>query len=202
MCLANPNNPTGLMIKPGKIKKLLENIPKTTLLVLDEAYYEYANPEINSISWLEEHPNLVITRTFSKAYGLAGVRLGYAIANEAIISILHKLQMPFAVNQVALVAGLAALNDAVFLKKTLELNRQGMEQMRSGLEALHLKSFPSDANFVTFDCEKDGLSVYQQLLEKGIIVRPLHAYGMPNHLRVTIGTAEQNTRFLKALRSS
>lgn len=197
--LANPNNPTGLLIPQKGIKRLLENIPEKTLLVLDEAYHEYANQEINSLSWLEEHPNLVITRTFSKAYGLAGLRLGYAMTNTAIVSLLHKLQLPFAVNQAALAAGLAALEDQDFLKKTLAVNAEGMQQMLSGLKKLQVPHFPSAANFITVNCEKDCLPIYNALLRQGIIVRPLHAYNMPEYIRVSIGTKEQNDRFLHAL---
>lgn len=197
--LANPNNPTGLLIPQTEVKRLLENIPETTLLVLDEAYHEYAQLEINSLSWLETHPNLVITRTFSKAYALAGLRLGYAIANVAIIEILHKLQLPFAVNQAALAAGLAALEDEDFLGKTLEVNHQGMQQLLLGLEQVGLSAFPSAANFITFSCNKDSTDTYQALLQQGIIVRPLHAYNMPEYIRVSAGTTEQNARFLKAL---
>jgi histidinol-phosphate aminotransferase len=203
ICLANPNNPTGTFIPESGILKLLDNIPESTLLVLDEAYYEYVQQDqkMDSIAWLKRYPNLVITRTFSKAYGLAGLRLGYAIANPDIISLLQKLQLPFAVNQIALEAGFVALDDAAFMEKTLQSYVSGMAQMRNGLCRLDIEHIPSTANFVTVDCAKDGLPIYQALLAQGVIVRPLHAYNMPNHIRVTIGTEEQNTRFLKALQT-
>ncbi len=201
ICLANPNNPTGCLL-PGKdLKRLLESIPEQCLLVLDEAYYEFSKrmQDYEALDWLKEHPNLVITRTFSKIYGIAGLRLGYAMANPQIIEILRRLQLPFFVNQAALTAGDAALSDQGFIYETLKLNAAGMEQMAAGLHQLNRPFIPSAGNFISFDCGQDGQDVYDYLLERGIIVRPLHPYGMNNYLRVSIGTQEQNTRFLKAL---
>ncbi|RUR19286.1 histidinol-phosphate transaminase [Legionella sp. km535] len=199
--LANPNNPTGLLTSQEEINYLLEQIPASTLLVLDEAYYEYAARVMscNSIDWLKKHPNLVITRTFSKIYGMAGLRLGYAIANPDIISILRRVQLPFTVNQAALTAAQAALDDEEFIQKSIQTNNEGMIQMQDGFERLHLNYLPSLCNFLTFDCKEDGLGLYNYLLNNGIIVRPLHAYKMNNYIRVTIGTKEQNSRFLAAL---
>lgn len=199
--LANPNNPTGLLTSQEEIKYLLEQIPESTLFVLDEAYYEFAAAKMscNSIEWLAEHPNLIITRTFSKIYGMAGLRLGYAIANPAIISILQRVQLPFAVNQAALTAAHAALDDDEFIQFSLKTNEEGMNQIREGLDALTIDYLPSYCNFLTFDCKEDGMSLYNYLLNKGIIVRPLHAYKMDNYIRVSIGTQEQNSRFLSAL---
>jgi len=202
--IANPNNPTGILIDSKALQTLLENIPESTIVVLDEAYFEYAQPfyNVNSLDWLAKHKNLVITRTFSKAYGLAGLRLGYGIGNPDIIAVLQKIQLPFAVNQVALEAGSVALDDETFLQKTLATNQKGLQQVLHGLEALHITSLPAPTgNFVTIECQKDGLEIYQQLLAKGIIVRPLHPYNMPKHLRITVGTTEQNSRLLDALRA-
>ncbi len=199
--IANPNNPTGILISQHEIKRLLDNIPETTLVVLDEAYYEYAASQLecNSIDWLDKHPNLVITRTFSKIYGLAGLRLGYAIAHPDIIAILQRVQLPFAVNQVALTAAHAALDDDEFLRLSLKINDEGIAQITQGLDSLSLNHIPSAGNFIAFDCNEDGLSLYNYLLDKGIIVRPLHPYRMNHYIRVTIGTKEQNERFLNAL---
>ncbi len=199
--IANPNNPTGVFISQKEIKRLLDNIPESTLLVIDEAYYEFAAPlySCNSIEWLANHPNLVITRTFSKIYGLAGLRLGYALANPSIIEILQRVQLPFTVNQAALTAAHAALSDDKFLSQSLKINAEGMEQMRSGFDHLGVNYIPSACNFLTFDCKTDSMSLYNYLLDRGIIVRPLHAYKMNNYIRVTIGTKEQNARFLEAL---
>ena len=208
--LANPNNPTGLLLDHTEIKRLLEHIPETTLFVLDEAYFEYTSrfdllsTTPNScwakaqptIELLRKHPNLVITRTFSKAYGLAGFRLGYAIASPQITALLYRIQLPFVVNIAALTAGFAALDDDDFIQKTVHVNNQGLKQMQQGLHALGFTQLPSAANFITFDCNKDSLTIYQELQHHGIIVRPLHPYGLKNYLRVTIGTEEQNQFFL------
>lgn len=201
--LANPNNPTGVLISQKKMKRLLENIPESTLLVIDEAYYEFASSQqdCNSIEWLAEHPNLVITRTFSKIYGLAGLRLGYAIAHPSIIDILQRVQLPFTVNQAALTTAHAALDDENFINSSLQTNAAGMQQMRAGYDALGIDYLPSACNFLTFNCKEDSVSLYNYLLDKGIIVRPLHPYKMNNYIRATIGTREQNTRLLDALRS-
>lgn len=200
--LANPNNPTGLLTSQNEIKYLLEHIPDTTLLVLDEAYYEFAASQIttNSTDWLQKHPNLVITRTFSKIYGMAGLRLGYAIASPEIVNMLRRVQLPFAVNQAALNAAHAAIGDDEFLQASLKINEEGMQQMQHGLAALNVTYLPSQCNFVTFDCKEDSMTLYNYLLDQGIIVRPLHPYKMSNHIRVSIGTKNQNSRFLEALK--
>lgn len=199
--IANPNNPTGLWIEPAELTRLLASIPATTLLVLDEAYYEYSAQQCPThfIDLLNKYPNLVLTRTFSKAYGLAGLRLGYAIAHPQIIDILYRLQLPFAVNQAALQAGLAALADQAFLAQTLQVTAQGIQQMQYGLDQLQLTYFPTKANFITVNCQRDAAPIYQTLQQHGIIVRPLHPYELNNYLRITIGTAEQNERFLAKL---
>jgi histidinol-phosphate aminotransferase len=199
--LANPNNPTGVLIQQKELKYLLEHIPQETLLVIDEAYFEFASSHMscNSIEWLDQHPNLVITRTFSKIYGLAGVRLGYALAHPSIIELLHRVQLPFTVNLVALTAGHAALDDEEFIRKSLESTKEGMKQMRHGFDKLGIHYLPSTCNFLTFDCKEDSMNLYNYLLDRGIIVRPLHPYKMNQYIRVTIGTQEQNTRFLNAL---
>ncbi|WP_419420422.1 histidinol-phosphate transaminase [Legionella sp. D16C41] len=198
--LANPNNPTGLLIPLEKIRHLLKKISAGTIVVLDEAYYEYAyQDEPGALSLLQEFPNLVVSRTFSKAYGLAGLRLGYAIAHPDIINLLYKVQLPFSVNQVALTAGAAALEDEEFLTSTLALNIQGLKQVEQGLIDLNLSYLPSVGNFITFDCGMQSEPIYKKLLEKGIIVRPLDNYGLTSHLRVSIGLPEHNTRFLDNL---
>ncbi len=199
--LANPNNPTGLFIEHTNIVSLLESIPESTLLVLDEAYFEYAsqtNPT-NAISLLAKYPNLVITRTFSKAYGLAGLRLGYAIAHPHITNLLYRMQLPFAVNQAAIQAAMIALDDTEFLVKTLKITTAGIQQLQHGLDQLNLTYLPTHANFLMIDGKMDVNSIYQTLQQYGIIVRPLHAYGLNNYLRVTVGTKDQNQQFLDKL---
>lgn len=200
--IANPNNPTGLLISSEKIKYLLEHIPQQTLLVLDEAYFEYTThqSEHDSISWLNEHPNLVVTRTFSKIYGMAGLRIGYAIAHPEVISILQRVQLPFMVNQAALNAAYAALDDKEFIQRSINLNQAGMRQLKQGFQQLGIQYFASAGNFLTFDAQEDGMNLYHYLLNRGIIIRPLHPYNMPQYLRVTVGTEEQNNRFLHELR--
>lgn len=201
ICIANPNNPTGLLISPKKIKHILDNIPPSTLLVLDEAYYEYAADQLeeNSIDWLAHYPNLIITRTFSKIYGMAGLRLGYAIAHPDIIDTLRRVQLPFSVNQIALNAAYEALDDHAFIANSLKVNEEGMKQCEEAFKSLNIETLPSSGNFLCFNIKEDGLSLYNYLLERGIIIRPLHPYDMPNYLRVTIGTLEQNQRFFDEL---
>lgn len=199
--LANPNNPTGLSIPLAGISKLLTQIPESTLLVMDEAYYEFAYPlgDQSSLKLLQHYPNLVITRTFSKMYGLAGLRLGYGMAHPEIIELLQRVQLPFMVNIAALTAALAAIEDETFVKQTLISNTTGKQQLYSGLTALQLSPLPSSTNFITFDCQGNALAIYEALEQHGIIVRPLNPYGLSNHLRVTIGTTLQNSRFLDTL---
>jgi histidinol-phosphate aminotransferase len=199
--IANPNNPTGLLISPERIKHLLKHIPEQTLLVLDEAYYEYAASALNDncINWLNDYPNLVITRTFSKIYGMAGLRLGYAMAQPDVISIVKRVQLPFAVNQAALNSAYAALDDEEFIKNSLTVTREGMQQLEEGFKKLNIHYFPSACNFLTFDSKEDSMALYNYLLDQGIIIRPLHPYAMPHYLRVSVGTRVQNTRFLSEL---
>ncbi len=201
--LANPNNPTGLLIPAHDIIRLLDNIPASTLIVIDEAYYEYAASTFafNLISVLSRYPNLIITRTFSKIYGFAGLRLGYLIAHPDIVSLLQTIQLPFAVNQAALYAGAAALEDKLFINKSLENNVIGKKLLETELSSLGLPHLPSATNFITFDCKEDSNKLYNYLLTQGIIVRTLHPYKMNSFLRVTIGTPEQNLRFLQALKT-
>lgn len=200
--LANPNNPTGLLITHQEIKRLLNCIPKSTILVVDEAYYEYAvNYYLgSSLDLLNEHPNLVIMRTFSKAYGLAGLRIGYAISCKEITDLMYSIQLPFAVNIVALSSASAALKDRDFLKKTLTLNSAGLLQMQVGLETLGISYIPSHANFITINCQTNADIFTQELEKDGIYVRPLGPYNMQNYLRITIGTEAQNIKVLESLK--
>ena len=200
--LASPNNPTGVLFTQNQLIKLLNSIPSTTILVVDEAYYEFVNDneKLNTIDLLANHPNLVITRTFSKAYGLAGLRLGFAIASTEITAILQRVLLPFTVNIAAATAVSAALDDLDFIKMTVKANLLGLKQIKEGLDKLNLNYLPTSGNFITFDCKEDGMRIFQGLLQHGIIIRPLHQYEMNNFLRVTIGTEAQNTRFLEALR--
>lgn len=201
--IANPNNPTGCLISQDEIYRLLNNIPERVIVVLDEAYYEFidSDQKPNTIVELKNYPNLIVMRTFSKAYGLAGLRLGYAISSTMINAILLRALPPFTVNEAALVAGKAALDDKDFVEKTVANNNQGLQQLEQGFTQLNIPFIPSSGNFMMFDCEMDGLKVYQGLLQHGIIVRPLHAYGINHFLRVSVGTPPQNHRFLESLKS-
>lgn len=198
--LVNPNNPTGTYTNTHDFEKLLQNVPQHVLIIVDEAYCEYiaASDYPNAISYLNNYPNLIITRTFSKAYGLATLRLGYALSSPTIADILNRARLPFNVNMLAARAGVAALQDQEHVKKSFELNQMGMQQLETGLNKLRLPYIPSLGNFITIDVG-DGERVYQALLREGVIVRPLKAYQLPNHIRVSIGTSEEINRFLSAL---
>lgn len=198
--IANPNNPTGTFLPYAAVRAFLETVPKDVIVVLDEAYNEYMPPSErqNMAAWLGDFPNLVITRTFSKIYGLAGLRVGYALASAEIADLMNRIRQPFNVNNLALAAAVAALDDHAFVAESYELNRRGMEQIVSGLERLGLEHIPSHGNFLCFK-PGDAAAVNQKLLRQGVIVRPIAAYGLPQWLRVTIGTERENDRFLEAL---
>ncbi len=199
--LVNPNNPTGTYTNQADFEKLLNSIPSHIIIVVDEAYSEYIDkPDYpKTFSYLANYPNLVITRTFSKVYGLAALRLGYAVSSLEIADILNRARLPFNVNSIVAKAGCAALQDQEHVAKSVALNHQGMQQLEEGLRQQGRDFIPSIGNFITIDVGH-GNEVYQQLLLEGVIVRPLQAYNMPRHIRVTVGTHEQNERFLNALK--
>ena len=203
MFIANPNNPTGTFLSGDCIKALLERVPEDVLVVLDEAYTEYLSREqaYDALGWLERYPNLLISRTFSKAYGLAGLRVGYGIGHPAVIDLLNRVRQPFNVSCVALAAATAALQDEAFIGRSAEINRRGMAQITEALSALGLEWIPSAGNFVTFKAG-DGAAVNAALLQQGVIVRPIAGYGLPEWLRVSIGLPEENSRFIAALRQA
>ncbi|MBL8405545.1 MAG: histidinol-phosphate transaminase [Dechloromonas sp.] len=198
--IANPNNPTGNFLPYADVRAFLESVPKEVIVVLDEAYNEYIPPaeRVDTAGWLKEFPNLVICRTFSKIYGLAGLRIGYALASVEVADLMNRVRQPFNVNNLALAGALAALDDHDFLNASYELNRHGMVQIVAALERLKLEYIPSYGNFVTFRAG-DGAAVNQKLLKQGVIVRPIGGYGLPEWLRVTIGTERENARFIEAL---
>jgi len=198
--IANPNNPTGTFLPYAEVRAFLATVPKEVVVVLDEAYNEYIPPteRQDTAAWLTEFPNLVITRTFSKIYGLAGLRVGYALASAEIADLMNRVRQPFNVNNLALAGAVAALDDHVFVAESYELNRRGMEQIVAGLKRLGLEHIPSHGNFITFKAAA-AAAVNQKLLQQGVIVRPIAGYGLPDWLRVTIGTEPENARFLTAL---
>ncbi|HSD59465.1 MAG TPA: histidinol-phosphate transaminase [Burkholderiales bacterium] len=198
--IANPNNPTGTLLAPGALRGFLRAAPREVLVVLDEAYTEYLPPELrgDSVAWLREFPNLVLTRTFSKAYGLAGLRVGFALAQPEVADLMNRVRQPFNVNSVAQAAAVAALDDPVFVERSFQVNSEGMVVITEGLARLGLEFIPSYGNFLSFRIG-DAARAYRRLLELGVIVRPIGAYAMPQHLRVSIGLPAENQRFLVAL---
>lgn len=200
--IANPNNPTGTLVAKAALHAFLEAVPDKVLVVLDEAYDEYLADDRKSeaISWLEEFPNLILTRTLSKAYGLAGLRVGFALAHPAVADIVNRVRQPFNVNSMALAAAAAALGDDDFVRRSRELNDAGMAQITAGVKQLGLDYIPSFGNFVSVRVG-DAAAIYQGLLQQGVIVRPVAGYGMPEYLRVSIGLASENARFLQALKA-
>jgi len=198
--VANPNNPTGTFVPYEEVEVFVRRIPPAVLVVLDEAYNEYLPPELrfDTTAWVRRYPNLLIARTFSKIYGLAGLRIGYGIAQPEITDLLNRVRQPFNVNALAQVAALAALQDEAFQRESYEVNRRGMQQLVEGFAALGLRTVPSFGNFVLVWVGEAG-RVYQALLERGVIVRPVANYGLPQWLRVTIGLPEENAKLLQVL---
>jgi histidinol-phosphate aminotransferase len=201
--VTNPNNPTGTWLDRTALRAFLEQVPERVIVVLDEAYFEYVqHPEYpDGIAWLKDFPNLIVTRTFSKAYGLAGLRVGYGVSSAALADLLNRVRPPFNVNSPAQAAALAALADETHLEKSRRTNRDGMRQLEQGFGQLGLGYIPSAGNFVCVEVG-DGARVNDALLRQGVIVRPVANYGMPRHLRVTVGLPQENTRFLAALKTA
>ena len=198
--IANPNNPTGTLINKDALRAFIHAVPANVLIVLDEAYDEYLSVDNKSeaVSWLHQFENLVISRSFSKAYGLAGLRIGYGVMHTDVADILNRVRQPFNVNSIAQVAAVASLLDDDFVARSYAANQAGMLQMTHGLSELGLEFIPSFANFVSFKVA-NAAQVNQQLLKNGVIVRPIANYEMPDYLRVSIGLFSENARFLSVL---
>jgi len=201
--IANPNNPTGTFVPAAQLEAFLRRIPGTVIVVLDEAYNEYLPDAVqfDSMRWLERFPNLIITRTFSKAFGLAGLRVGFAAAHPEVADLLNRVRQPFNVSAIAQAAAVAALADVAFVERSRQLNQRGLEQIAAGMDRLQRRYIPSFGNFLTFHAGA-AADVYQRLLQQGVIVRPIGGYGMPEHLRVSIGLESENERFLRALQAA
>lgn len=199
--IANPNNPTGTFLTAEALYEFLTQVPKDVLVVLDEAYFEYVDKELQapSITWLTAFSNLIITRTFSKAYGLAGLRVGYSMSHPDIADILNRVRQPFNCNSFALAAAQAALSDHDFLTASVALNNQQRAVLETFFSDQGIGYIPSKGNFITMELTQDPAAVYQALLHKGVIVRPVAGYGLTQHLRVSIGTELENETFMQAL---
>ena len=202
--IANPNNPTGTWLPPAEVRAFVASVPAGVLVVLDEAYNEYlrADQQANTASWIAAQPNLIVSRTFSKAYGLAGLRVGYGLADAGVADMLNRVRQPFNVNSIAQAAALAALEDEDYVAESARLNREGLVQLMDGLDAIGIAYLRSHGNFLLVrvaDAGSDAAPVYEALLRAGVIVRPVANYGLPDWLRVTVGLPEENGRFLTAL---
>lgn len=199
--IANPNNPTGTWLPADALKSFIGALPRTCMVVVDEAYTEYVSePDFpDATHWVEAFPNLIVTRTFSKAHGLAALRIGYGISNARVADLLNRVRQPFNVNALAQVAAISAISDREHVRASVELNRAGMRQLTEAFERLGLAYIPSVGNFVTVDLGRTANSINEDLLRRGIIVRPVGNHGLPNHLRISIGLEEENARFIAAL---
>ena len=198
--IANPNNPTGTWLTQQAVRDFLDALPPRVMVVLDEAYFEYVEERdyANGIELLKSYPNLIVARTFSKVYGLAGLRVGYGVSGEAAADLLNRVRPPFNVNSMALAAATAALGDTDHLQRARALNASGMRQLVGGFQALQLEFIPSVGNFICVNVGQ-AAAVYENLLRAGVIVRPVANYAMPEYLRITIGLEQENRRFLDAL---
>ena len=203
--VANPNNPTGTFLTAAEIAAFLAKVPSHVVVVIDEAYNEFLTPEqqYDAIAWVRQYPNVIVSRSFSKAYGLAGLRIGYGIAQNNITDLLNRIRQPFNVNSLAQAAAIAALADVEFLKKCYELNRAGYAQLTQAFNQMGLKYLPSSGNFVLVkvgDTPNAGATVNLELLKAGVIVRPVGNYGLPEWLRISIGLPQENEAFIVALK--
>ena len=201
--IANPNNPTGTWVTQEDLLHFMSQVPPDVLVVLDEAYAEYVQEKDypRGLDLMSQHDNLIVTRTFSKAYGLAGLRIGYSASHPDIADLMNRVRQPFNVNSLSLAAALIALDDDAHLQESIRVNNEGMKLLIEACGQMGLDYIPSAGNFLSIDLDRDATPVYEALLHKGVIVRPVGIYGLPNHLRVTIGTRKEMTRFVDALQA-
>lgn len=200
--IANPNNPTGTWVTKAELESFLDQIPSSVIVVLDEAYTEYVSEDEfpNGLELVQRYSNLIVTRTFSKAWGLAALRVGFAVACTEITDLLNRVRQPFNVNSLALAAAEAVLKDHSYLERSLEINRDGIAFYQAAFEKMGLSWISSAGNFITVDLRQDAAPIYQAMLREGVIVRPIANYGMPQHLRISIGLPEENRRCIDALK--
>ncbi|WP_293731468.1 histidinol-phosphate transaminase [uncultured Actinobacillus sp.] len=199
--IANPNNPTGNFLTEAEIDAFLAKVRSDIIVVLDEAYTEFTavDERVDSFGLLNKYPNLVVSRSLSKAYGLAGLRIGYAVSSPEIADLFNRVRQPFNVNSLALASAIAVMNDDAFVQKVAENNRQELQRYEAFCQQYGLEYIPSKGNFITIDFKQPAAPIYDALLREGVIVRPIAGYGMPNHLRISIGLPEENARLFKAL---
>lgn len=199
--LDNPNNPCGTMIKQAEFDRFLEQLPEQVLVVLDEAYIDFVDPRerIDCIAYIKGNRPVVVLRTFSKAYGLAGLRIGYGLMPAEIVSYLDRVRQPFNVNSLAQVGAWAALADEEYYQRTIDFTVAGREWLMEEVAKLGCTPLPSYTNFFLIDVGCEAKTLYDRMLRKGVIVRPMQAYGFPNHIRITVGTPVENSRFINAL---
>ncbi len=200
--VANPNNPTGTWLEEKSMRGLLQAVPENVIVVVDEAYFDYVRVSDypDCTGWLAEFPNLLVSRTFSKAYGLAALRIGYSVSHPAIADLLNRVRQPFNVNSLALAAAEAALSDRAHIEKSVRGNEAGMQMLTTEFSKMGLNYIPSAGNFICVDVGRPGREVFNQMLHEGVIVRPVDNYGMPDHIRVTVGQESENRRFITALK--
>jgi len=200
--IANPNNPTGTWLTPTVLEKLFNNIAKEIIIVLDLAYTEYMDENIKPPikQWLKKFPNLLITQTFSKVYALAGLRIGYSMSSPEIADILNRVRQPFNTNLLAQTAAIASLDDFEHVNKSVTMNNTGKTFLQKSFAEMNLDFLPTMGNFISVNVKQDGLALYKKMLQQGVIVRPVANYGMPEYLRITIGTQQQNERFIETLK--
>jgi histidinol-phosphate aminotransferase len=202
--IANPNNPTGTWLTPSMLEDLFSKIAENIIIVLDLAYTEYMDETVKPPikQWLEKYPNLIVTQTFSKVYALAGLRIGYSMSNPEIADILNRVRQPFNTNMLAQAAAIASLEDDEHVINSVEMNNTGKAFLQKAFSEMGLKALPTMGNFISVNVKQDGMALYQKLLQQGVIVRPVANYAMPEYLRVTIGTQQQNERFIETLKQN
>ncbi len=200
--LTNPNNPTGLPLQPEALVKFLERVPDKCVVVLDEAYRDFMDEQwlTDSFALVKRFPNLLVTRTFSKAYGLAGLRAGFGVANKELVAMMNRIRPPFNMNLCAQAAAAAALDDRDFLQRVLQNNREQRSRLNAFFDELGLPRLPSQTNFIMVRVGPKAAEINEGLLKKGVIVRPLKSYGLPEYLRVSVGSPEENDVFMQAFR--
>jgi histidinol-phosphate aminotransferase len=204
VCIANPSNPIGTMLTKKELDHFFANVPSTTLVMLDEAYVEYVESReyCEGMKYLKKCPNLIVTRTFSKVYGLAGLRIGYGFTNPEVVKNLDRVRTPFNANRMSQLAAIAALDDGAFIKRSVETNQKGRKLLYDAFTKMGLSYVPSQTNFILVDTARPGAAVNESLLRQGVIVRPLAGYGLPQHIRITIGTPAENRRLIASLKKT